>query len=54
MTQKGGRKRSTESGAGLDPKGVEKYRRQNPGSKLTRRHHTSLQIEAWFKSAQQT
>ena len=34
MTQKGGHKRSTESGAGLTQKGVEKYRRQNPGSKL--------------------
>ncbi len=34
MTQKGGHKRSTESGAGLTQKGVDKYRRQNPGSKL--------------------
>ena len=34
MTLKGGHKRSTESGAGLTQKGVEKYRRQNPGSKL--------------------
>jgi len=34
MTQKGGHKRSTDSGAGLTQKGVEKYRRQNPGSKL--------------------
>ena len=34
MTQKGGHKRSTESGLGLTQKGVEKYRRQNPGSKL--------------------
>lgn len=34
MTQKGGHKRSTKSGAGLTQKGVEKYRRQNPGSKL--------------------
>ena len=34
MTQGGGHKRSTESGAGLTQKGVEKYRRQNPGSKL--------------------
>lgn len=34
MTQRGGHKRSTESGAGLTQKGVEKYRRQNPGSKL--------------------
>lgn len=34
MTQEGGHKRSTESGAGLTQKGVEKYRRQNPGSKL--------------------
>ena len=34
MTQKGGHKRSTKSGAGLTKKGVRKYRRQNPGSKL--------------------
>ena len=34
MSQKSGDKRSTESGAGLTQKGVEKYRRQNPGSKL--------------------
>ena len=34
MTQKGGHKRPTEDGAGLTRKGVEKYRRQNPGSKL--------------------
>lgn len=34
MTIGGGHKRSTESGAGLTQKGVEKYRRQNPGSKL--------------------
>ena len=33
MTQKGDHKRSTES-LWSDPKGVEKYRRQNPGSKL--------------------
>jgi len=34
MTQKGGHKRSTKSGAGLTKKGVKKYRSQNPGSKL--------------------
>ena len=34
MSVKSGDKRSTESGAGLTQKGVEKYRRQNPGSKL--------------------
>jgi hypothetical protein len=34
MTQKGGHKRPTDKGAGLTKKGVEKYRRQNPGSKL--------------------
>ena len=34
MTIKGGHKRSTESGGGLTAKGVAKYRRQNPGSKL--------------------
>ena len=30
----GGHKRPTKSGAGLTAKGVAKYRRQNPGSKL--------------------
>ena len=34
MTNKGGHKRPTKQGAGLTQKGVEKYRRQNPGSKL--------------------
>ena len=34
MTMKGGHKRPTKPGAGLTQKGVEKYRRQNPGSKL--------------------
>ena len=34
MTIGGGHNRSTESGAGLTAKGVAKYRRQNPGSKL--------------------
>ena len=34
MTIKGGHKRPTKSGAGLTAKGVAKYRRQNPGSKL--------------------
>ena len=34
MTIKGGYKRPTKSGAGLTSKGVAKYRRQNPGSKL--------------------
>ena len=34
MTISGGHKRSTKSGAGLTKKGVAKYRRQNPGSKL--------------------
>lgn len=34
MTLKGGHKRPTDKGAGLTKKGVEKYRRQNPGSKL--------------------
>jgi hypothetical protein len=34
MTIKGGHKRPTKSGAGLTQKGVAKYRRQNPGSKL--------------------
>jgi len=34
MTIKGGHKRPTKSGAGMTAKGVAKYRRQNPGSKL--------------------
>ena len=34
MTIGGGHKRPTKSGAGLSAKGVAKYRRQNPGSKL--------------------
>jgi len=34
MTIKGGHKRPTKSGAGLTKKGVAKYRKQNPGSKL--------------------
>ena len=34
MTIKGGYKRSTKKGAGMTAKGVAKYRRQNPGSKL--------------------
>ena len=33
-TIKGGQKRSTESGAGMTQKGVDKYKRDNPGSKL--------------------
>ena len=34
FTQKSGDKRPTKSGAGMTAKGVAKYRRQNPGSKL--------------------
>ena len=34
MTISGGHKRPTKQGAGLTAKGVAKYRRQNPGSKL--------------------
>ena len=34
MTIKGGHKRPTKSGAGMTEKGVAKYRKQNPGSKL--------------------
>jgi hypothetical protein len=34
MTIGGGHKRPTKAGAGLTKKGVAKYRRQNPGSKL--------------------
>lgn len=33
-TIKGGHKRPTKKGAGMTQKGVEKYRRENPGSKL--------------------
>ena len=33
-TGKGGNYRKTKSGAGMTKKGVAKYRRQNPGSKL--------------------
>ncbi len=33
-TIKGGHKRATKSGAGMTAKGVAKYRRDNPGSKL--------------------
>ena len=34
FTQKSGDMRPTKSGAGMTKKGVAKYRRQNPGSKL--------------------
>ena len=34
MTIGSGNKRPTKQGAGLSKKGVAKYRRQNPGSKL--------------------
>ena len=34
MSVKSGDKRSTKSGAGMTAKGVRKYRRNNPGSKL--------------------
>ena len=34
FTQKSGDMRSTKSGAGMTAKGVAKYRKQNPGSKL--------------------
>ena len=33
-TIRGGHKRSTKSGAGMTERGVAKYRRENPGSKL--------------------
>lgn len=33
-TIKGGHKRPTKSGAGMTKKGVAKYRKDNPGSKL--------------------
>ena len=34
MSVKSGDKRPTKSGAGMTAKGVAKYRRRNPGSKL--------------------
>jgi len=34
MSIKSGDKRPTKSGAGMTKKGVAKYRKQNPGSKL--------------------
>ena len=34
LTIKGGHKRPTKAGAGMTKKGVEAYRRKNPGSKL--------------------
>ena len=34
FTQKSGDMRPTKQGAGMTKKGVAKYRRQNPGSKL--------------------
>lgn len=34
FSQKSGDKRATKSGAGMTRKGVAKYRKQNPGSKL--------------------
>ena len=34
MSQKSGDKRPTKSGAGMTAKGVAKYRKDNPGSKL--------------------
>ena len=34
MSVKSGDKRATKAGAGMTRKGVAKYRRQNPGSKL--------------------
>ena len=34
LTIRGGHKRSTKSGAGLTQKGVNAYRKKNPGSKL--------------------
>ena len=33
-TIKGGHKRATKKGAGMTAKGVKKYRKENPGSKL--------------------
>ena len=35
MSQKSGDKRPTKKGAGMTAKGVAKYRRNNPGSKLS-------------------
>ena len=49
MTIGGGQKRSTKSGAGLTKKGVAKYRRQNPGSKL--KTAVTGKVKAGSKSA---
>jgi hypothetical protein len=49
MTIGGGQKRSTKSGAGLTAKGVAKYRRQNPGSKL--KTAVTGKVKAGSKSA---
>ena len=49
MTIGGGQKRSTKSGAGLTPKGVAKYRKQNPGSKL--KTAVTGKVKAGSKSA---
>tara|TARA_R100000541_G_scaffold49934_1_gene57090 strand:+ start:153 stop:422 length:270 start_codon:yes stop_codon:yes gene_type:complete len=49
MTIGGGQKRSTKSGAGLTAKGVAKYRKQNPGSKL--KTAVTGKVKAGSKSA---
>jgi hypothetical protein len=49
MTIGGGQKRSTKSGAGLTKKGVAKYRKQNPGSKL--KTAVTGKVKAGSKSA---
>ena len=47
FTQKSGDMRPTKTGAGMTKKGVAKYRRQNPGSKLktavTEKNHLKLE-----------
>ena len=49
MTIGGGQKRPTKSGAGLTAKGVAKYRKQNPGSKL--KTAVTGKVKAGSKSA---
>ena len=49
MTIGGGQKRPTKSGAGMTAKGVAKYRRDNPGSKL--KTAVTGKVKAGSKSA---
>ena len=49
FSQKSGDKRATKAGAGMTKKGVAKYRRQNPGSKL--KTAVTGKVKAGSKSA---